>query len=55
MAGDSVVVKTRKFTKNPLLSRRQVRFYCEDAQWAFDTARAISLIWSQHINIFRAP
>jgi hypothetical protein len=25
MAGDSVVVKTRKFMKNPLLSRRQVR------------------------------
>eukprot|EP00956_Cyclotella_meneghiniana_P009527 scaffold13168_cov66-Cyclotella_meneghiniana.AAC.8 len=24
MAGDSVVVKTRKFTKNPLLSRRQM-------------------------------
>mgnify|MGYP000280025247 CR=1 FL=1 len=23
---DSVVVKTRKFMKNPLLSRRQVRF-----------------------------
>ena len=26
MAGDSVVVKTRKFMKNPLLSRRQVRW-----------------------------
>ena len=32
MAGDSVVVKTRKFTKNPLLSRRQVRLYCEHSQ-----------------------
>jgi hypothetical protein len=46
MSNQSVVVKTRKFMKNPLLSRRQVR------RWMSAAGNIGRVVWAHLLKLY---